>query len=79
MPNYNEPISNYLIDFYTYQKYDVKYINNIVNIGDWFYIILKQIKRIAPESFKLKDIIIKTDKKYVYAREVCGFSPIKKK
>jgi hypothetical protein len=77
--DYKEPIDKYLLDFFNHQIYDVKYLENIINFGDWFYIILKQFKRIAPDTCKLKNIIIKTDKKYVYAREVCGISAKKNK
>ena len=75
--NYKEPINDYLYKFFTYQTFDYEYLNNIIGFGQWFYLILKYIKRIAPNSYKLRDIIINTDKKYIYSTTKCGISPIK--
>lgn len=77
--NYKEPINNYLSKFLSYHTYEYSYLDNIIKFGNWFYLILKYIRRIAPETYKLKDLIINIDKKYMNSALMCGITCPKKK
>ena len=72
--SFSQPCSAYFIDFYKQGHYQINDLADIQIIGEWLYILMRQIVKIAPSEANFRQVILQIDHQFMAACKSCDLS-----